>query len=236
MSKLPTPLPLPTQPPLELLRDVALQVAGVAGIPAEECEEFCQRVCGSMQMVWERDRRVMPSKPGRALLKAADAARTLNEAFGSLNKVDREWVERLLALEPWSEGRLCRLPLTVWLLASLFSTATGASLPAAPGTAALRDKRGRIKGAVKDMMFEVFIHHILVHATDAGGELTFDKNAETGTLIDALNIFRLHLPRGLVPNALPLGTIQKIKTKHSKFQRRHLEILAKLRSPPLDHI
>lgn len=221
----PPPLPpLPIQPPLERLRDVALQVATIARVPTEEREEFCQRVCGSMQMIWERDRRAVTPKPGHALLKAADAASTLNEALGSLNKVDREWIERLLALEPWSEGRLRSLSETVWLLAFLFSSAIGGSIPEVSGKAVLREKSGRRKGTVKDMMFEVFIHHILVHVTEASGELTFDKNAGTGTLVDALNIFRLCLPKGFVPNALPLSTIQKLKTKHSKFRHRFLEV------------
>jgi hypothetical protein len=221
--------PPQTQPPLEQLEDAARRVVDVACVPVEEYNLCCARVCASLELIWGRDRRVVSQRPGRALLKAADAAMNLNDALGSLNQVDRECVERLLTLEPWAlepwDEWLCDVPKTVWLLAFLFSGAAGGSLPQPLGAAALREKQGRRKGSIKDLMFETFIHHILVHVVEAGGKLTFSKNdGGRGTLIDALNIFRPVLPRGFVPNALPLGTIEKVRTKHSKFHRRQLEI------------
>jgi hypothetical protein len=207
----------PTQTSPELPEDVAMQVAELARIPAHERGQFCQRVCDSVQTVWETDRRAVSSKPDRALFKAAEAARTLNEAICSLNKDDREWVERIMARSEYQE-----LPreflLTISLINHMFSTAIGESSPLIPGTAVLREKRGRRRGAVKDITFEVFIRHLLLWATEYDGEFTFGKNDKKGTLIDALNILRPHLPKGVVPNALPYGTIQKIKTKF--FKRR----------------
>jgi hypothetical protein len=208
----------PTQAPPALPEDVAMQIAELARIPAHERGQFCQRVCDSVQAVWETDRRAVSSKPGRALLKAAGAARTLNEAICSLNKDDREWVERLMARSVYQE-----LPreflLTVSQIDDLFSTAIGRSAPFGPGTAALRDKRGRRRGNVKDTMFKEFIRDILLWTAEAGGEFTLDKNYNKGTLIDALNILRRHLPNGVVLIALPLTTIQRIKTKYSKSRR-----------------
>jgi hypothetical protein len=40
-----------------------------------------------------------------------------------------------------------------------------------------------------------------------GGRLILDKNRGTGTLLEALNLLRSHLPPGFVPNALPLSTL-----------------------------
>jgi hypothetical protein len=165
----------PTQTPPVLPPDVAMHVAELARVPAGEIPPFCDAICESVQRVWETDRRAVSSKPGRALFKAAEAARTFNEAICSLNKDDREWVERLMARPEYQE-----LPreflVTVSRIDDLFSTAIGSSIPPMPGTAALREKRGRPKGAFKDTMFEVFIRHILLFTDENGGELTFDKN------------------------------------------------------------
>jgi hypothetical protein len=209
----------PAKTPPVLPRDVALRVAHLAGVPAQKCEPFCDAVCESVEEVWKRDRRAVSSKPGEALIKAAEAAQTLNEAFGSLKKEDREWVEGLFAQKPWSHERLPELPRAVWLIAFLFSTAIGKFLPIMPGTATLRDKRGRRRGNVKDMTFEVLIRRLLLWATEYYGEFTFDKNSGKGTLTDALNILRSYLPKGVVPIALPLTTIQRIKTNYSKSRR-----------------
>jgi hypothetical protein len=205
----------PTQTPPELPRDVAMQVAKLARVPAHERETFCDAICETVQEVCETDRRAVSSKPDRALFKAAEAARTLNEAICSLNKDDREWVERLMARPVYRE-----LPREFLQMVSqiddLFSTAIGESSPLIPGAAALRYKRGRRKGAVGNMMFGLLIRRLWLWATEHRGKFTFDKNHEKGTLIDALNILRPHLPKRVVPNALPYGTIQRIITKYKK--------------------
>ena len=175
-----------------------------------------------MQSVWDLDRRAVSSKPDHALLKAAKAARTLNEAFCSLNKDDREWVESLIARNNRYGEFQREFMLTLSRIDDLFNTAIGKPMMTIPGTATLRNKKGRAKGAVKDTIFETFIRHILLFTTDAHGELTFDKDSETGTLVEVLNALREHLPKGVVPNVLPYGTIQRIKTKFSKDRLRFL--------------
>src|SRR5450759_1864833 len=111
--------PLPTD--VTLPRDVALQVADLARVPAQEQEPFCDAVCDSVRMAWERVGGAV-SKPGPALIKAAKAARTLNEAFGSLNKTDRAWIDKLLAKgHPYAELPREFLPLTVWQITHLFN-------------------------------------------------------------------------------------------------------------------
>jgi hypothetical protein len=210
----------PTQTPPALPWEVAMQVAELARIPAGpiggQREPFCDALCESVQEVWETDRRAVSSRPGRALFKAAEAARTLNEAICSLNKDDREWVGRLMA----RSHRYAELPreflLTISQIDDPFSTAIGESSPLIPGTATLRYKKGRRRGYVNDMTFYAFIRHPLLWATEYDGEFTFDKNYKKGPLIDALIILRPHLPKGAVPNVLPFGTIQRIITKYRK--------------------
>ena len=223
----------PTQTPCALPRnvtlpeDVAMQIAELARVPDGEIPPFCNAIRESVQRVWDLDRRAVSSKPGRALFRAAEAAQTLNEAFCSLNKDDREWVERFIARDSRYAEWQREFMLTVSRIDDLFSTAIGKTFPTLPGTAALRDKRGRRKRSIKDSMFEVFIRHILLFTTEYGGKLTFDKNSQKGTLIDALELFRRHLPKGVVPNVLPYGTIQKIKTKFLKNRNNILGLSAK---------
>jgi hypothetical protein len=215
---------LPIQPQLKLPRNEAMKVAKLAQVPARECERFCDDICWRVERVWERDRRAVSSKPGRALLKAAKAARVLNEAIWSLNKEDREWVKRITARDPEYQELIRGLLLTVSQIDDVFSIAVGKFIPRMPGTVVLRNKRGRIKGGVGDAMFGEFIQQILFFTARAGGEITFDKNYKKGTLIDILNILRPRLPEGVVPNALHYGTIQKIKTKFSKDLRHFLSL------------
>lgn len=228
--------------PSQLLpRSVAEEVADVARIPNQEREPFCDWVCDSVQMVFRRDRRAellgpnaVLSGPGEALKKAAQAARTLDQAFGSLNKADREWVGELLNQElQWSQERLIgrapvfeplrELSITVSDLAHLFSAATGEAWSVVPGTAKLPFKPGRKRRMVNDVTFQDFVRDLLRCAAEAGGSLTLDKNRnyKKGTLVEALEILRPHLPRGVIPTALTshLATLQRIKTKHSKARR-----------------
>ena len=60
-------------------------------------------------------------------------------------------------------------------------------------------------------MLRELVFSLLSAADGARGEFTLDKNRGTGTLLRALELLRPHLPKGLVPNALPIGTIQKLK-------------------------
>ena len=84
---------------------------------------------------------------------------TLNEAVCSLNKVDREWVDRLVAhdLKLYQEKRRLggstepfqkdELQQTVIKLDHLFSTAVGKVQPPMAGVATLPTKPGRKRGA-----------------------------------------------------------------------------------------
>jgi hypothetical protein len=71
--------------------------------------------------------------------------------------------------------------------------------------------------------FENFLTRLFVDVAETGGKLTFTKASETGTLIAALDILRPHLPEGVLPRRLPLGTIQKIKTNWRNFYAGYAE-------------
>jgi hypothetical protein len=222
---------------------VAEQIAKLAGI--HEWEPFCDSLDDSVRKIWEWDRRAGSSEPGEALKQAAKAARTLNEAVGSLNKADREWVEKLLKQDAmWSEElvnrppgryslvssqeeRLRDLSVKVWTLACLFSTAAGQSAPIVAGIAKLPYKVGKRKGTVKDNTFHDLVFGLCSNVAEWGGTLPLDKNRnfnkDGGALAEALNVLRPYLPEGVFPDKLRLITLQRIKTAQAKARRSLLD-------------
>jgi hypothetical protein len=233
-------MPKPPKHSRRLPRGIAEQLAGLACVPDGERELFCDWLRDSVAEVWRQTRRAS-SKPGPALIKAAATAQTLNEAVCSLNKVDRNWIDRLVAHDPrlYYEKRLLgstepfqpdELHQTVFLLAYLFNTAIGKSPPFLAGTATLPAKRGPKKGAVKDPTFYKFVWGLLTSTDEAGGKtlsLDKNKNQKEGTLVRALDILRRYLPSGVIPDDLSphRATLQRIRTEHSKARRRWLESL-----------
>jgi hypothetical protein len=210
---------MPKIHPSPALCDDVARVADLADVPPEKRASFYGLLCGTVHAVQSRARR---TKPGPELIEAADAARTLHEALGSLNKDDREWIERLLAeLPEWSDAAISlrNLPQTVWLLATLFSTAIGNSPPSGPGKAARHGQRGRRRGTVKNVIYQKFVFELLVSVGVNGGDLSFDKNYRTGTLLDAMKILAPHLPDGVVPDKPPLGILQRLITEYRQISR-----------------
>jgi hypothetical protein len=199
------------------LREDAERVADVAGVPSEEREHFCDLLCWTVQTVHRRARR---AEPGPALTKAANAARALDEALARLNKEDQGGIEELLAEHPgYSDVKAADAVLllreTVWWLVALLSTAIGKS----PGSGTQPAKQGRRRGTVENAVFQDFVFDLMTNAGASGGEFTFDKNYEKGTLLDAIKILTSHLPEGVVPKNLSrsMGTIQRIVTKYRKI-------------------
>jgi hypothetical protein len=72
---------------------------------------------------------------------------------------------------------------------------------------------------IKDQMFRELVFSLLSAATWSRGKFTLDKNCQSGTLLKALTILRPELPKGLVPKALPVGTIQRLKTEFFRGPR-----------------
>ena len=129
-------------------------------------------------------------------------------------------VELMLELQQWAkspryEKWLPVLPRSVEALAHLFSIAVNKAPPQGKSGP---HKRGRRTGDVKDLSFRQFVHYLLVVTEEwCGGNLTLDKNYEKGTLIDAIKLLAPYLPARVVPNILPLQTIQRVKTKPGHY-------------------
>jgi hypothetical protein len=198
-----------------LPKNVRQLVADVAKVPKKNRKDFDDLIRLPVQMIWELDRRATGTKAQKALFRAAEAARALHEAFANLSPDDRKWVDELWGKWPQYEKWLPALPRSVEALAHLFSLAVNKALP--QGSTA-HQKRGRRSGDVKDLSFREFVHYLLVVAEEwCGGNLTFDKNYESGTLIKAIEILSPYLPAGLVPDPLPFQTIQRVKTDRGHY-------------------
>ncbi len=65
--------------------------------------------------------------------------------------------------------------------------------------------------------FVRFILFLLWETKAAGGRLTFDKNSGKGSLAQALNLLRSHLPARFIPNVLPRSTLATAKALDSKI-------------------
>jgi hypothetical protein len=204
----------------QALRTDVARVADDFRVPSKEREWFCDLVCEIVQAIRKR---AGHTKPSPALVRAADAARTLDEALAQLNKEDREWIEKLLAdspeysdLELESADALPLLREKVWWLENLLCTAVGKN----PSSGTQPGKRvRRRRGTVENVIFQDFVFDLLKNAGASGGHVTFDKNYETGTLLDAIKVLTPHLPKDVVPKDLSksMGTIQRIVTKYRKL-------------------
>jgi hypothetical protein len=206
---------LPTQKKPVLPMKVRQRVAKLADVPKKNRRDFCDVIRLPLQLIWELDRRATGTKPQDALIRAVKAARALHEAFDSLGPDDRKWVEEIWAKWPLYEKWLPVLQRSVEALAHLFSVAVN---KAPPQGKSAPQRRGRRRGDVKDLSFRQFVHYLLVVTEDwCGGTLTLDKNYESGTLIDAIEILRPYLPQGVVRKGLPLQTIQRVKANPGHY-------------------
>lgn len=219
MPKPPTPTPVPKPPtptPRVLPIIVARQLASLAGVPVDKRKLFYEYFSESFGQIWQRDRRAVSSKPGPALVRAAKAATTLQKEFYGMNKEDRGWVDHIISSsKAFLGGKKIPLGGTIIQLALVFNHAIGRRSP----TQLPRRWRLRFQQKVKDQMLRELVFSLLSAAYEVRGEFTLDKNQQRGTLLKALHILRPHLPKGLVPNVLPVGTIQKLKTEFSRLER-----------------
>jgi hypothetical protein len=214
-----------------LPREVALEIAELAGVPEARREHFCDLVSQTVYIVWRYDRRAVSSKkPGRAFVQAVEAARVFHEQLQKVSEADREWVaslskeffadkDHLNELEqlrdkrihvPFFGGDFGGLQRTVYRIAHMLAIAVNKSPPKAPGVS------GRSR-TVKDPTFQRFVRDLLINAELAHGRLSLEASAQSGTLIAAIEKLREYLPPGVVPASLPIGTIQKIKNNWRKF-------------------
>ena len=190
-----------------------MRLAKIANIPAEYRGEFCDRICKTVQNVCARDRRSTGQKPGRHLVYAADAARTLQKEFFRIKKEDRDWVETIRQSQmQFADAEIENIDSAIMNLSMVLNAAVGRRSPLPPY---FEEKSLKIK----DQMLRELVFGLLAAAKDNGGKLTFNKNSETGPLADALDLLRNHLPKGLVPEPLPASVIQRLKTDFYRLDR-----------------
>jgi hypothetical protein len=219
MPQLPKP---PPQLPPKLPSVLAERLAKLAKVPTNERDEFCKRISETVLRLWKRDRRSMSSKPGQDLVQAAKAARTLQQTFFRLNKQDRDWVENIMHLEmQFMAGEIHHLESTILNLTMLFCSAIGRPSPLPRHSERFLERLlpKRVPPKIKDQMFRELVFGLLSAAAETRGQFRFDKNYESGTLARALNLLRDHLPKGFVPEPLPVVTIQRLKTDFHQLRR-----------------
>jgi hypothetical protein len=159
-----------------------------------------------VQNAWKRDRRSTGDKPGAALIYAADAARTLQKTYFRIKKQDHDWIANILQSQTqFLAGKIDDIETTIINLSMLFNEAVGRPSPLPPHAAGRRSLR------IKDQMLRELVFGLLAATENAGGKLTFTKDSVTGTLAEALNNLREHLPTGLVQDPLPRVVIQRLK-------------------------
>jgi len=197
----------PTPPKMSVL---TMHLAVIARVPQNERDEFHKRISSAILDIWQRDRRAMGTGPGRLLLATAKAARLLENNFLRLKTDDRDWLENFKQSQTQLlAGEIKDLRTTIQNLTTLLYEAVGRPSPV-PRSRYFRN----VSRTVQDQMLRVIVFRLLAAAADTGGQFTYNKNSDTGTLAQALRLLRTHLPSGLVSDPLPASTIQRLKTEY----------------------
>ena len=84
----------------------------------------------------------------------------------------------------------------------------------------VKGKPGKAGHPRSPMAFRSLVGWLNGIANECGGRASIDAKQQSGRIVDALEILRKRLPKGVVPNALPCGTIARFKDQHSAISRR----------------
>jgi hypothetical protein len=217
----------PTYPPAAQLEVLAARLAKIAKVPANYQHDFSEHILRTVLGVRERDRRSTGVRPGGLLPKAADAARTLQDAFCQMNRHDREWVEHIKKTQvKFIRGEVDDLETAIVNIASVLHAALGKRStvlkpPKRDPRYALYQQLGMLAPRVKNQPLRELVFGLLHAAQDTGGRFDFNKNSESGALAEALRLLRdgNYLPSGLVPSPLPATTIQRLKNEFVRLSR-----------------
>jgi hypothetical protein len=186
-----------------LLQHDLLQLAQLARVREPEHKQFFDGVEWLLAVAWTWDRRAYGGDPSETLIRAAEAARGLHQAFGKLDPSDLECVNRLLKTSYFYGGWLRDLPQTIFRLAHLFSIAACMSAPRETDVAVPdHQKSGRDRTRKNAMFFEL-ARNLKLLAADFNGKL---GNAR---LLKAINILKPHMPEGMVPKNLSALILRK---------------------------
>jgi hypothetical protein len=161
-----------------------------------------------VSVVWEQQ----AEAPTRAFLVAANAILEFREAYHSFGQEDFVRLDRVLNTEPHLRSVLDELGQTFRRIDSIFSPAIGRSVIPDEALGPL-GKRGakRKPDDIGEAPLRYVVEGLLLCAEAAEGRFTFDgKPPGRGTLLDALNVLRTHLPADTIPPRPPLSTIKRI--------------------------
>jgi hypothetical protein len=195
----------------DLPNDLAVKVARLAGINDKETESFADLLQMMIALAWLRDWRALDSRDWDALVDAANAAHTLHMALAKLSPLHLKWIEHFRRRTHRYNELLNELPETTYRLAHLLRSAAGKAPPRAPDQPAPAKQKSTRNRSPKDVLFQDFVRRLHLFVEDSGGQLSLDHMHKKGSLVEALTILRPFLPKGLIPDELPIGTLRKIK-------------------------
>jgi hypothetical protein len=183
------------------------RVADIARVPPGQRDRLAGAILDVVLDAWENnDEQEAASQLGStnaALSRAIEALRAAKRALADLDENDREGLSWPISE---IEGGIDRL----------FEWVVGGPKLTQPQSGPKPTRRRRPVGSITNWPFQIFVRDLLLAASGCGGRLTLNHTNETGTLIDAIEILRPCLPERLVPRALPLTTMKKIKAKSAK--------------------
>jgi hypothetical protein len=210
------------QPQAAIADDLLKNLAELARVPDRPANRnlFYDSIRHTVRVAWTRSGEIKDGivVNSGALARAAKAIRTANEALAKLNVNE---TERLTAVfdrcvrSGWFGGHQgvagCRR--LVWQLADALSFSVGLGLARDPDNPERPNSRGRRKGSIQNLTFQMFVCALLQDAENCGGKFTLQKNISKGTLMSAIELLAPYLPPGVIPKLLSPSTLQRIKNK-----------------------
>jgi hypothetical protein len=225
-----------TFPPLAQLKVQARRIAANVLPPirlpgrrplkrSHEQQSLAECIVETVLRVRDRDRRSTGQIVGTRLRGVAGHAKRLREAYSRLSQQDRDRIEHIKNTQAqFTAGAIQNVDATICNLSSLIHTALGKTTPIPKPLKrdhkyALYQELGMLGPKANDQMLRELVFGLLHSAKDAGGELTFDKNNESGSLATTLRGLRDggHLPPGLVKDPLQSSMIQRLKSEFSRL-------------------
>jgi hypothetical protein len=192
------------------IADAVGAIAKLAGVPVHMRASFCREFEAIIVRTFHGN--FTPYFKNRALLEAERAVRAAKDAFDRLDEGQRQELHFLMR----TTGPL-RPPKpedSISAIVEAFAKVTGKSAQPIP-----KDKvRGRRKGSVENWPFQCIVEALFTIPDRHGGHLVFNGNyPEKNKVGGALEILRaLFRDPGLIPDPLPLKTIERIKSRCSR--------------------
>jgi hypothetical protein len=216
------------------------ELANLAQVPAAGTERLTRGVFYELSCQW-----IVHSKPPvavgsnkRALAQLRGSAKLSRELFAIVSNLDQQALKALIYVDcrrdnfgrppgadkyypprpppefsNWSKSQWFKI---IAEFAELSSEALAFVRAGSPPNPRGRPRRGAFSTIFSRSLVE-FTLNLLLDVRAAGGRLTLDKNAGTGTLVEALGLLRPHVRPRFIPNKLPLSTLARVKALDEKI-------------------